>query len=134
MYSWEGPRCSWDTGTAGTWNTLQFHLWVLLLFACWYHFFRSSYSFFGLLGAASWHVSRLVALRERKQSDTLDMATTQPRTVYNWGGGWGGTDETIGSLFCVSGSFLERRGMGQTKQETTYVSTRNEGQTLEVLP
>lgn len=93
-----------------------------------------SYSFFGLLGAASWHVSHLVALTERKQSDTLDLASTQSRTVYSWGGGWGSTDRTIGSPFCVSGSFLERRGMGQTKQETTYISMHNEGRTLEVLP
>lgn len=81
--------------------------------------------FFGLLGAASWHVSRLVALRERKKSDTLDLASTQSRTVYSWGGAWGSTDGKIGSPFCVSGSFLERRGMGQTKQEMTCISTHN---------
>lgn len=88
---------------------------------------------FGFIGAGSWHVSHLMLLpSDRERSLILwTWAGTHSRTVYSWGWGWGSTDGTVGTPFCVSGSFPERRGIGQTEKGMTYVSTRNEGCTLE---
>lgn len=41
--------------------------------------------------------------------------------VCGGGAGLHSTDRTVGTPFCVSGSFIEKRGIGQTKQEITHL-------------
>lgn len=100
LYSWEGPRCGWNTRTAGTpygsiCGFCSFLLAGTIFSGC-------LTPFFGLLGAASWHVSHLVALRERKKSDTLDLGEypVQDYLQLGWGLGQHRWDNRV-SFLCV---------------------------------